>query len=73
MMMNMLKVAGKWGSILAVIALLILALKQLIAFVGFLTFAIKAILVLGFLTLVVLVGYMIFKAWSDRKKEEREI
>lgn len=71
--MVLLKAAGKWGSILAIIALLILALKQVIAFIGFLTFAIKAALVLGFLALLLLVGYMIFRAWSDRKKEEQGI
>lgn len=69
--MVFLKAAGKWGSILAVIALLIFALKQVITFIGFLTFAIKAALVLGFLALLLGVGFLIFKAWSDRKKEEQ--
>jgi multisubunit Na+/H+ antiporter MnhG subunit len=71
MMMSMLKVAGKWGGILTLIAVAILVLQQLIAFIGFLTFAIKAILVLAFIALLIGVGYLILKAWSQRKKEEQ--
>lgn len=73
MMMSMLKVAGKWGGILTLIALAILVLRQVILFIGFLTFAIKALLVLVFLFLLLGVGYLIFKAWSDRKKEEADL
>jgi hypothetical protein len=63
MMMSMLRVAGKWGGILTLIALAILVLRQVILFIGFLTLAIKAALVLGFLALLI--------AWSQRKKEEQ--
>ncbi len=73
MMMSMLRVAGKWGGILTLIALAILVLRQVILFIGFLTFAIKALLVLVFLFLLLGVGYLIFKAWSDRKKEEADL
>jgi hypothetical protein len=71
MMMSMLKVAGKWGGILTLIAVAIVVLRQVILFIGFLTFAIKALLVLGFLALLIGVGYLIVKAWSQRKKEEQ--
>ena len=71
MMMSMLKVAGKWGGILTLIAVAILVLRQVIMFIGFLTFAIKALLVLAFLALLIGVGYLIIKAWSQRKKEEQ--
>jgi len=71
MMVTMLRAAGKWGGILTLIALAILVLRQLVIFIGFLTFAIKAALVLGFLALLLGVGFMIFKSWSDRKKEEQ--
>ncbi len=71
MMMSMLKVAGKWGGILTLIAVAILALRQVIMFIGVLTFAIKALLVLAFLALLIGVGYLILKAWSQRKKEEQ--
>jgi uncharacterized membrane protein (DUF373 family) len=70
-MMTMLRVAGKWGGILTLIALAIFVLRQLIIFIGFVTFAIKAALVLAFLGLLLGVAYLIFKSWSDRKKEEQ--
>ena len=70
-MMSVLRVTGKWGGILALIALAIVVLRQVVIFIGFLTFAIKAALVLAFLTLLLAVGYMIFRAWSQRKKEEQ--
>jgi hypothetical protein len=71
MMMSVLKVAGKWGGILTLIALAILVLRQVIVFIGFLTFAIKAALVLAFLMLLFGVGFMIYKSWRARKKEEQ--
>jgi hypothetical protein len=70
-MMSMLAVASKWGGILTLIALAILALRQIVMFIGFLTLAIKIALVLGFLSLLLGVGYMIFVAWRARKKEEQ--
>lgn len=65
-----LKAAGKWGSVLALIALVIALVKQLIAFVGFLTFAIKAVIVLGFLALFLGVGLLVFGAWSRNKRRK---
>ena len=62
--------AGKWGSILAIIALVITLLKQLIAFIGFLTTAIKVIIILVFVALIVGVGLMILKAWQANKSKE---
>jgi hypothetical protein len=70
-MMSMLAVASKWGGILTLIALAILALRQIVVFIGFLTFAIKIALVLGFASVLLGVGYMIFAAWRARKKEEQ--
>jgi hypothetical protein len=67
MMMTMLRAAGKWGGILTLIALAILVLRQVIVFIGFLTFAIKALLILAFLFLLLGVGYLIFKSWCARK------
>jgi hypothetical protein len=69
-MMSMMRVAGKWGGILTLIAVAILVLRQVIMFIGFLTFAIKAALVLAFLALLLGVGYLIYKSWCARKKEE---
>ena len=48
-----MKAAGKWGSILVVIALMITLLKNLIAFVGFLTAAFKILIILLFVLVIV--------------------
>ncbi len=62
-----LKAAGKWGSIIALVALVIALLKQVIAFIGFLTFAIKALIVLVFLALFLGVGFLILRAWKENQ------
>jgi hypothetical protein len=66
----MLKATGKWGGIIALIALVIALVKQLIAFVGFLTFAIKILIVLVFVALFVGVGFLIFRAWNEKQKRK---
>lgn len=68
--MLFLKAAGKWGSVLALIALVIALVKQLIAFVGFLTFAIKILLVLVFVALFLGVGFVILRAWNENQKRK---
>ena len=65
-----LKATGKWGSILVLIGLLIALVKQLIAFVGFLTFAIKALIVLAFVVLFLAVGMAILGAWGKNRKRK---
>jgi membrane protein implicated in regulation of membrane protease activity len=65
-----LKATGKWGSILVLIALVTAFLKQLIAFVGFLTFAIKAIIFFAFAALFVAVGYLIFRTWKENQQRK---
>jgi hypothetical protein len=62
------KATSAWGSILVVIALVITFLKSIIAFVGFLTTAIQILLVVAFVGVFGLVGYLIFKAWSNNKR-----
>ena len=66
--MQVLKAAGVGGSILVIIALIITFLKQIIAFIGFLTFAIKILVVLIFAALIIGVGLMVFRAFNDRRK-----
>lgn len=61
-----------WGSLLALIALVIALVKSLIAFVGFLTFAIKAIIVLAFIIVIVGVGFLILKAWNSSKSHKEK-
>jgi hypothetical protein len=65
-----MKAAGKWGSILVVIALVITLLKQIIAFIGFLTFAIKILVVLVFAVLIIGVGMMILRGMKQNRKTE---
>ncbi len=63
----LLKAARKWGSIVALVALVIALLKQIIAFIGFLTFAIKAVIVLVFLALFLGVGFLLLRAWKENQ------
>lgn len=62
------KAAGKWGSVLVILTLIITLLKQVITFIGFLTAAIKILVVLAFVVLFLGVGLIIFRSWSDRRK-----
>ncbi len=64
------KATGKWGSILVIIALVITLLKQLIAFIGFVTGAIKLLIILVFVAVIVGVGLLALKAWTGRKRSE---
>jgi len=63
-----MKAAGRWGGILVLIALLITLLKQLIAFIGFLTGAIKLFIILVFVLLIVAVGLMVLKGLKGNRK-----
>jgi hypothetical protein len=67
MVMTLLKAGGIGGSILAILALVIVLLKTLIAFVGFLTGAIKILIVLVFVMLLVGVGLMVLRGLKDRR------
>lgn len=58
---------GGWGSLLVLLALIIALVKQIIAFIGFLTFAIKAAIVLAFVALILGVAVMIFRTWSKNR------
>ena len=63
-----MKAAGKWGSILVIIALIITLLKNLIAFIGFLTFAFKVLIILLFVAVIVGVGFLILRAISEKRR-----
>ena len=65
-----LSVAGKWGSIFAILALVITLLKQIIAFIGFLTAAIKLIVILVFVALIVGVGLLVFRTWKSNRRQD---
>ncbi|HSI88357.1 MAG TPA: hypothetical protein VK918_04820 [Pyrinomonadaceae bacterium] len=62
------KAAGKWGSILVIITLVITLLKQLIALIGFLTGAIKLLIILAFVAVIVGVGFLILKGISESRR-----
>ncbi len=64
------KAAGKWGSIFAILALVITLLKQIIGFISFLTFAIKVIIILVFVALLVGIGMMVLRSWQGNKKNK---
>ncbi len=64
------KAAGKWGSILVILTLIITLLKQVITFIGFLTAAIKIIVVLAFVVLFLGVGLLVFRSLSGRGKAQ---
>jgi hypothetical protein len=65
-----MKAAGRWGGILVLIALMITFLKQLIAFIAFLTGAIKLFIILIFVLLIVAVGLMVLKGMKGKRKHE---
>jgi hypothetical protein len=65
-----MKAAGIGGSLLALIALLIVLVKSLIAFVGFVTFAFKILIVVVFGAILLGVGFLILKGIADRKRKK---
>jgi len=63
-----MKAAGGIGSILVLIALVITLVKNLIAFVGFLTFAFKILIVLVFAVVIIGVGFLAFRAFTEKRR-----
>ena len=63
-----LKGAGIGGSIVVILALVIYLLKTLIAFIAFLTGAIKILIILAFVAMIVFVGLMVLRGLNDRRK-----
>ena len=70
--MAFMKAAGKWGGIFVLIALLITLVKSLIAFVGFITFAVKILIVVAFVVVILAVGFLVFKGITDAKRKRGE-
>ena len=62
------KAAGIGGSLLALIALVIVFLKQIIAFIGLLSMIIKFSVVLIFVAVFLGIGLMVFRAYNERQK-----
>lgn len=62
---------GGWGTIFAILTLILTLLKQIIAFIGFLTFVIKIIIFLVFAAIFLFVGALVLRTWSSsRSKKE---
>jgi len=68
------KTAG-WGSIFAILALIVTFLKQIIALVSqllalisFFMFAVKIIIVIAFVGLIAGVGFLIFRSWQSSRQ-----
>jgi predicted lysophospholipase L1 biosynthesis ABC-type transport system permease subunit len=72
-MSSLLTAFSRWGGILTLIILLIALVKQLIAFVGFLMFAIKVGIVLAFIALFLLIIIAIFRGRSQRRRDLEDI
>lgn len=76
--MSILYKAAGWGSIFAILALIVTFLKQIIALVSsllalisFLMFAIKIAIVLIFVALIAGVGFMIFRSWQTNNRQAK--
>lgn len=63
-----MRAAGIGGSIAVILALIIVFLKQIIAFIGFLTFAIKIIVVIVFVALFIGVGLLVLRTLKEKRK-----
>ncbi|HZI20074.1 MAG TPA: hypothetical protein VEY09_15925 [Pyrinomonadaceae bacterium] len=72
-MSSFLVTAGKWGGIATLILLLIALVKQLIALVSFLMFAVKIALVIAFVGVMLLIVTTMFRTRRDRRREAEEV
>ncbi|HYJ89850.1 MAG TPA: hypothetical protein VEV84_00955 [Pyrinomonadaceae bacterium] len=69
-MLTFFRAAGIGGSILVILALIIYLLKTLIAFIAFLTGAIKIFIILAFVFVIVIVGLMVLRGLIDRRRSK---
>lgn len=68
-MTALLATFGRWGGILTLIALLIVLVKQLIALVGFLMFALKIAIFIAFIGVFLLIVLTMLRARGQRRRE----
>lgn len=69
-MSSLLKATGKLGIVFVILALVVTLLKQVIAFVGFLTLAIKFGVILAFVVVLVGVGFVVLRGLSGSRKSK---
>jgi hypothetical protein len=67
-MSSLLKATGKFGIVFVILALVVTLLKQVIAFVGFLTMAIKFGVILAFVVVLVGVGLVVLRGINANRK-----
>lgn len=68
--MLFLKATGVIGTIMVILALVITLLKQIIAFIGIISFVVKAFVVLAFVTVFLLVGLMVLRTFRENRKNK---
>lgn len=68
--MLFLKATGVIGTIMVILALVITLLKQIIAFIGIISFVAKAFVVLAFVTVFLLVGLMVLRTYQNNRKSK---
>lgn len=66
--MVLLKAAGAVGSIVALIALVMVFLKTIIGFIAFLTGAIKIFIIVLFVALIIGIGLMVLKGLKETRQ-----
>lgn len=71
-MTALLATLGRWGGILTLIALLIVLVKQLIAFVAFLMIALKIVIVIAFVGVFLLIVLTMLRSRGRRRREAGE-
>jgi len=72
-MLAFIKTFGRWGGILTMILLVITLLRQLIALVGFLLFAIKVSVVVAFVGLFLLIVFAMLRGRTRRRRDLEDI
>ncbi len=66
----MLKATGVIGTIMVILALVITLLKQVIAFIGIISFVIKAAVVLTFVSVFLIIGLLVLRTFRESRKNK---
>ncbi|MBC7798258.1 MAG: hypothetical protein H7Z37_15410 [Pyrinomonadaceae bacterium] len=72
-MSKILLMAGKWGGLLTIIALIITLLRSVIELVGFLMAAFKIGLVVAFISLIAIIALLAIRTFQNRRRERQDI
>lgn len=69
-MLSLLKATGKFGIVFVILALVVTLLKSVIAFVGFVTMAVKFGVILAFVLVIVGVGLVVLRGFNANRKSK---